>query len=167
MWRKNSGKIYTDNTILPLEKWFLVTGLENDLEEEIGLLQTLLSHVKPVFLQVTREVKYVILRNSNPTGTFLRIIKLQVKQQPTSEGAKKRESKSTLGSFLKMAVLWISESLMPGNGNIWHFKKLICIQWFLFLLTIKTSELFLTVNYGCSLKERNNNSNVLQKLWQG
>lgn len=105
----------------------MITGLENDLEEGIGLLQTLLSHVKPVCLQVTREVNYVLLRNSNSTGRFLRVIKLQVKQQPTSEGAKKGDSKPTLGSFLKMAVLWISEFLMPGNGDIWHFKKYICI----------------------------------------
>lgn len=72
-------------------------------------------------------MKCVILRDSNSTGSFLRVIKLQVEHQPTSEGAKKRRTETTLGSFLKMAVLWTNEFLMPGNGDIWHFTKYIYI----------------------------------------
>lgn len=65
--KKSSCKIHTNSSILPLEKRFLIT------EEELDLLQILLSHGMPVFYQVTRDEKSVILGHSDSIGSFLRV----------------------------------------------------------------------------------------------
>lgn len=82
----------------------MIIGLENELEEEIGLLQMLLSSAMQTFLQGTSCVKYVMLQNGDSVGSFRRVIMLKVKQLPTSEGFKK-------GNHINC---WI----FPENGSV-------------------------------------------------
>lgn len=86
-------------------------------EEEIDLLHALLSHVKH-FVQGTRGVTYVRLRNSDAIGSFCRLIKLQVEQQPTEVPRKEKG----IGSWLFLQHGSVVELLILGNGYIWHLK---------------------------------------------
>ena len=90
-----------------------------------------------VFLQGTRDVKYVMLRNSDSVGSFIRVIMLKVKHQPATEGCKERGLNQLLASFLKMAVLWIRVFNVQAMATSGTLKYIYIINNFCFSLGLR------------------------------
>lgn len=96
--KENSYKIYTSHCILPLEKRFLIAGHGNELEKGMDRLQGLLSCVKHAFCTGHQRCDMCNTWEQWFHWTFCRVTELQGKQQPTTAGAKKRESNQLLAS---------------------------------------------------------------------
>lgn len=123
-----NGKIYTK-----------VTFCLQQTEEEIHLLHVLLSHVKH-FVQGTRGVTYVRLRNCDAIESFCRLIKLQQSNnQPAEVPRKEKGICSQL--FLQHGSV-VDEFLILGSGYIWHLKYTYIFNNFCFSLGLRLQNYF-------------------------